>query len=172
MGLRKVSRTGCPHRSAKEGQHTRMHTKKVLVVASDSKLRSTLAEALRSGGYGVFEAASGMEALERAGLDAPDLVLVDVHLDDAMDGWTTVKLLSESPRTESMPVVVVSDSERGGDLKRAALLGCRALVQENDPAAAVAAARAVLGAPQTDVPPETPPGVIRRRYRRRPVSTA
>ncbi len=149
-----------------------MYTKTVLVVVEDADVRATLADALRSSGYGVFEARGGMEAVETSSLQGPDLVLIDLDLEDGVDGWTAVKFLGESARTESIPVVVLSEGNRDGDLRRAALLGCRALVARTDPAAAVAAARAVLGAPMADVAPETPSGVIRRRYRRRPVSAA
>lgn len=151
---------------------TGMDTKKVLLVVGDPAIRSTLASALRAGGYGVFEAGAGMEALERASLDRPGLVLVDLGLDDEIDGWTLIKHLGDSPRTETIPVVAVSESGADGDLKRASMVGCRALVLQGDPAAAVAAARAVLGEPTTPVPPETPPGVMRRRYGSRPVSAA
>jgi two-component system cell cycle response regulator DivK len=149
-----------------------MYTKTVLVVVEDADVRATLVDALRSSGYGVFEASAGMKAVESASLHRPDLVLMDLDLKDGPDGWTTIKFLSDSARTESIPVVVLSERTRDGDLRRAALLGCRALVAKTDPAAAVAASRAVLGPPRGDVAPETPKGVIRRRYRRSPVSAA
>lgn len=149
-----------------------MYTKRVLVVTSDPHVRTNLAAALRGGGYGVFEAGNAIDALERAGLDAPGLVLVDVNLSGEPDGWTLVKLLSDSPRTEDIPVVLLSDTVTEGDLRKASLLGCRGVVQDTDPAATVAAARSVLGEPRTDVAPETPPGVLRRRYGGGPISAA
>ena len=84
-----------------------MYRKTVLVVVADDDARAGLVQALTQVGYGTFEAGNGMDALERASLDQPGLIFVDLGLDDGMDGWTTVKFLSDSPRTEAIPVVVL-----------------------------------------------------------------
>jgi len=55
----------------------------LIVVEDDLELRSVLVRGLREEGFQVSVAGSASEALERAGADAPDALIVDIGLPDA-----------------------------------------------------------------------------------------
>lgn len=143
-----------------------MQTKSVLIVAADSGARGALAQGHRDGGYLAFEAGTELEALEKASLDQPSLIVVRVD-DGGIDGWTTIKRLGESPRTERIPVVAVSAAPSAGEERTAALLGCSGLASLEPIASVVGLTLAAVGEPLTRDARRMPPRVIRRRYARR-----
>jgi signal transduction histidine kinase len=77
----------------------------VLVVDDDEGLLILMAESLRGEGYGVTTAGSGREALERLGGQVPDLMLLDLKMQD-MDGTALLRTLRE--RGVPVPFVVVT----------------------------------------------------------------
>lgn len=144
-----------------------MQTKSVLIVAADPEVRDALSRRHRDAGYGVLEASGELEGLEKANLDQPSVIVVRVD-DHAFDGWTTVKRLGESPRTERIPVVAVSAAPSPGEERTAGLLGCSGLaLLEPDPGAVVAVTLATVGEPSGRADRDRPPRIIRRRYARR-----
>ena len=131
-----------------------MVRKNVLVVTADAGTRKKLTEAVLSRGYGVLEAAGGRPAVARASLDLPSLVCIDVDLPDRK-GWLAIKLLRESPRTEGIPVVVVSAAGSEGDRGKASLLGCAGFFRGPDSTEAAAAlVSEILGPPRAIGSPE------------------
>ena len=59
----------------------------------------------------------GLEALDIARNDPPDLVLLDLHLPD-LPGEEVLRMLRRDPRTEAVPVVVVSADATPGQAER------------------------------------------------------
>jgi len=59
----------------------------------------------------------GLEALDIARNDPPDLVLLDLHLPD-LPGQEVLRMLRRDPRTEAVPVVVVSADATPGQAER------------------------------------------------------
>jgi CheY-like chemotaxis protein len=141
-----------------------MHRKTVLVASPDADIRVPLTQALLQRGYGVLEAAGNTQAIEKAALDLPTMVLI--HTGAAgLDGWTTVKLLGESPRTDSMPVAILAVPVTDGDRRQAALLGCTGIAPADRVEAILDLVSSAIGPPQTSQMPSTPPRVARIRYR-------
>jgi len=66
-----------------------------------------VAEHLESAGYGVMVAEEGGEAIERARLVAPDLILLDIMM-PGLDGITVCRRLKEDPVTASIPVIFLT----------------------------------------------------------------
>jgi len=58
-------------------------------------------------GYRVFEAQSGVEALQMVRQRRPDLVVADLTMPE-MDGFTLLEKLKHDPETATIPVIVVS----------------------------------------------------------------
>jgi two-component system chemotaxis response regulator CheY len=81
----------------------------VLIVEDDIDIREIVAEALSDEGYDVRQAANGKEALTQLEHmdDQPCLVLLDLMM-PVMNGQEVLKVLHESHRLASLPVVVVS----------------------------------------------------------------
>ena len=86
--------------------------RRVLLVDNEPPVRRMLADVLRGAGYGVFVAASGVEALEMLPSLEPDLVMVDVHM-PGFDGWATLaEVHSVAPE---MRVMMMSGSDCSED---------------------------------------------------------
>jgi CheY-like chemotaxis protein len=80
-------------------------TKKVLVVEDDDDWRGLLTMIIKRLGCEVFEAATGLEAIERASSVDPDLILMDLGLPE-MTGDKATACLKANPATRDIPVVV------------------------------------------------------------------
>lgn len=80
---------------------------KILIVEDHRDSREVLAIMLRSMGYEVIEAANGQEAIEKAGVEEPDLVIMDLGLPGISGIEATVKL-KQDPKTAHIPVIAYS----------------------------------------------------------------
>ncbi len=82
--------------------------KRTLLVVDDQTLqRQLLAGMLLPLGFIIKEAASGRECIDIAKLSKPDLVLLDLTMDD-LDGWETLKTLRTIYSSKELPVLIVS----------------------------------------------------------------
>jgi diguanylate cyclase (GGDEF)-like protein len=86
---------------------------KVLVADDDAINRQVLGELLKPD-YTVIMAKSGEQALEKAALHAPDLILLDVVMPD-LDGYEVLRRLRADPQTEHMSVIFISGLDRPED---------------------------------------------------------
>ncbi|AVS79801.1 hybrid sensor histidine kinase/response regulator [Paracidovorax avenae] len=102
--------------------------RRTLLVVDDQPLqRQLLAGLLVPLGFDVREAASGRECLEIVRQSPPDLVLLDISMDD-LDGWQTAALLRECLPAEALPIVFVSANQFDNDGARVAANGCQGFV--------------------------------------------
>ncbi|WP_053843848.1 hybrid sensor histidine kinase/response regulator [Paracidovorax avenae] len=102
--------------------------RRTLLVVDDQPLqRQLLAGLLVPLGFDVREAASGRECLEIVRQSPPDLVLLDISMDD-LDGWQTAALLRECLPAEALPIVFVSANQFDNDGARVAAHGCQGFV--------------------------------------------
>jgi CheY-like chemotaxis protein len=83
----------------------------VLVVDDDAKARDLIAHYLEQSGYRAMAAATGMEAVRMAQALRPAAITLDIILPDR-DGLMVLAQLKTNPETRSIPVVVVSTTER------------------------------------------------------------
>ncbi len=81
---------------------------KVLVADEDADSLHTCVTELRRAGYGVLEAARGTEALQRAEIDLPDVIVLDVGLSD-ISGMECARRLTSHPRTRDLPLILMTD---------------------------------------------------------------
>jgi two-component system, cell cycle response regulator DivK len=79
----------------------------VLVVDDSRDAREMYGEFLRLSGYGVAEAANGLEAIERATSLLPDVIVMDLSL-PGIDGWEATRRLKSAPRTRRIPIVALT----------------------------------------------------------------
>jgi two-component system, OmpR family, KDP operon response regulator KdpE len=77
---------------------------KVLIVDDEDSIRKFLRVTLSSQNYNVIEASCGSEALAKAGLEKPDVIILDLGLPD-IDGVQVTRLLREWSRS---PIVILS----------------------------------------------------------------
>jgi CheY-like chemotaxis protein len=106
-----------------------MRTKKILIVEDNEPLRQLNAVFLSSRGYEVFEAADGLEALDRVTEVQPDLVLMDLSL-PKMTGSEAIRLLKRNPSTREIPVVVTTAFDAGEETRCAFQAGALAVLHK------------------------------------------
>ena len=90
----------------------------VLIVDDTPANLAVLVDHLESSGARVVVAQDGEEALERAALVLPDLVLLDVRM-PGLDGYETCRRLKASERTADTPVIFMSAHEDIAETLRA-----------------------------------------------------
>jgi CheY-like chemotaxis protein len=100
---------------------------RVLLVDDYPDAREMYSEYLEYSGYEVIEAATGIEALQRAIDDQPDIILMDLSL-PVMDGWEATRRLKADVRTASIPVVALTGHALAGISEGAKRAGCDAFV--------------------------------------------
>jgi len=81
--------------------------KKILVVDDEDDILHFLELVLREKGYDVSTASGGHEALTKAQLEHPHLILLDIMMPQ-MDGWEVLKLLRVDEETADIPVAMLS----------------------------------------------------------------
>ena len=94
--------------------------KKILVVEDVDDSRSILVVMLqRYCGYETIEAATGVEAVEKATSDKPDLIVMDLGL-PGMSGIDATKVLKANPSTANIPIVAHTawSAAQWGDMTR------------------------------------------------------
>jgi DNA-binding response OmpR family regulator len=81
--------------------------KKILVVDDEDDILHFLELVLREKGYDVATASGGHEALTKAQIERPNLILLDIMMPQ-MDGWEVLKLLRVDEGTAEIPVAMLS----------------------------------------------------------------
>jgi CheY-like chemotaxis protein len=95
---------------------------RVLVADDEPPIRLLCEVNLALAGMEVLKAADGMEALEVARAEAPDLILLDLMM-PRLDGWTVAGELAADERTSGIPVVFLTARATTADRRRAQELG-------------------------------------------------
>jgi DNA-binding response OmpR family regulator len=85
---------------------------RVLVVDDEERIINFLRSKLKASGYEVLTASNGLEALEQAQTQEPDLVLLDLLM-PKMDGFETLKELRSF---SAVPLIILS--ARGADVDK------------------------------------------------------
>jgi len=83
---------------------------RVLVIEGDPRERELLMSYLRAAGYVVQSAETGTLALSLAVSQPLDLILLDLRLPD-MEGYEVCRLLRQKSQTQTIPVIIITDSE-------------------------------------------------------------
>jgi len=81
--------------------------KKILIVDDDPDMVEMLRLALNSEGYAIRTAVTGREALRKALISPPDLVLLDLIL-PGLHGFNVCERLRSHPATASVPIIMVT----------------------------------------------------------------
>jgi two-component system cell cycle response regulator len=95
----------------------------ILIVEDDLDLIHLVQRWLEREGHRVAHEVSGSTALAALAADPlPDLVLLDVML-PRVDGFTVLRRLRAEPRTQKLPVIILSSFDRHEDVARGLELG-------------------------------------------------
>jgi len=89
-----------------------MASKTILLIDDEINVRELVQLCLKDlGGWNVLTVNSASEGLQRAILDRPDAIVLDISLRE-MDGLMFVELLRKNPETKDIPVVLLSGKVR------------------------------------------------------------
>ena len=79
-------------------------SKKILIVEDHKDSRDVLVALLQFSGYQIAEAGNGLQALEKARSEKPDLIVMDLQLPGMM-GIEAAKILKEDEHTAHIPII-------------------------------------------------------------------
>ena len=96
---------------------------KILLVEDNEINRDMLSRRLERRGYQVVIALDGEQGVSMAGLQAPDLILMDMSL-PVLDGWEAARRLKAAPETRSIPIIALTAHAMVGDREKAIESGC------------------------------------------------
>jgi CheY-like chemotaxis protein len=92
----------------------------VLIADDNRDTREMYALYLNMSGYGVEPAEDGHEAVIKARMLRPDLIVMDLQM-PKLDGWGAIREIHSRPETASIPVIVLTGHDFKAYLKPAAL---------------------------------------------------
>ncbi len=96
---------------------------KVLLVEDNEMNRDMLSRRLERKGYEVVFAEDGSMAVDMAGSEQPDLILMDMSL-PVLDGWEATRRIKADTATNSIPIIALTAHAMAGDREKAMEVGC------------------------------------------------
>jgi two-component system cell cycle response regulator DivK len=134
----------------------------ILLVEDFEDAREMYRDFLEYAGFRVHTARDGAEAIDKARVLRPDLILMDLSL-PGIDGWEATRILKHDPLTARLPIVALSAHALAAEGDRARAAGCDGFIAKPClPADLVTEIVAFL-----KLEPEAPARVRRARSRRR-----
>jgi two-component system, OmpR family, alkaline phosphatase synthesis response regulator PhoP len=100
-----------------------MSIKRILLVDDDDLVRTSTQVCLEvTGEWEVITASSGIEGLSKAEVEQPDVILLDVMMPD-MDGLATFQQLQTNPKTQEIPVFLLTAKAQAVEKRQYTELG-------------------------------------------------
>jgi chemosensory pili system protein ChpA (sensor histidine kinase/response regulator) len=99
-------------------------TPTVMVVDDSLTVRRVTSRLLEREGYLVVTAKDGIDALERVREALPAVMLVDIEM-PRMDGFDLARNLAGDPRTQAIPIIIISSRSAGKHREQATSLGIK-----------------------------------------------
>ena len=96
---------------------------KLLLVEDNEMNRDMLTQRLLRKGYEITIAVDGIEGVQKAKNDKPDLILMDMSLPN-IDGWEATRIIKDSQETQNIPVIALTSHAMAGDRERSIEAGC------------------------------------------------
>jgi DNA-binding response OmpR family regulator len=96
---------------------------RILVCEDQDAIRHMIETLVQASGHEVVGVALGAQAVETALADSFDLLLLDLMLPGALDGFAVIERLRANETTKDLPIVVISAMDDPESRGRAAALG-------------------------------------------------
>jgi twitching motility two-component system response regulator PilH len=104
-----------------------MTIKKILVVDDSPADLENIRNIVKSAGYQVSIADSGKTAVSKALAEIPDIIFLDIVMDD-LDGYGACREILENKETSEVPIIFVSTKNTRVDQMWAKRQGARGLI--------------------------------------------
>jgi signal transduction histidine kinase/DNA-binding response OmpR family regulator len=98
--------------------------KTILIVDDEDDTLQLLKDRLTEEGFQTMEANNGREAIRKAQMNSPDLILLDIMMPE-ITGWEVMEQLQQKENTASIPVVVLSAANAEADVQRGYRMGIK-----------------------------------------------
>lgn len=107
---------------------------KILVVDDSPTQLTNLVKIVESQGHSVVTATNGMEGVDKAREEQPDLILMDVVMPE-LNGFQATRKITKDPATQHIPIILVTTKDQDTDKVWGERQGAKAYlvkpVQEN-----------------------------------------
>lgn len=100
-----------------------MSLPRILLVEDNETNRNLLVRRLSKRGFEVSIAVNGIEGVQKAQAEKPDLVLMDLSLPE-MDGWEAMRRLRADPGSASLRIIALTAHAMAEDRRKATEAGC------------------------------------------------
>ncbi|MCA1635303.1 MAG: response regulator [Acidobacteria bacterium] len=100
---------------------------RILLVEDTGDIRTLMRVVLESYGYSVIEATDGVEAVEKAGSELPDAIIIDMSL-PLLDGSKATRLIRENPALRHVPIIACTAYNRWEWRGKSLVAGCDAFI--------------------------------------------
>ena len=98
-------------------------TQRILVIEDTEDNRQIIRDLLTSAGYEMLEAVDGLEGVEVAEREQPDLILMDIQL-PGIDGYEATRRIRAIPSIAKVPIIAVTSYALSGDEAKTRAAGC------------------------------------------------
>jgi two-component system cell cycle response regulator DivK len=102
---------------------------KILVIEDNGQNLYLITFILEKSGYEVIQARDGLEGIEKAVQEKPDLILLDIQL-PVMDGYEVAKKMKSMPELKDTPIVALTSYAMVGDRERILAAGCDGYIEK------------------------------------------
>ena len=99
-----------------------MSKKKILLIEDTPETIDIIRKVLSNNNYDVFISTDGESSIEKADMNKPDLILLDILM-PGIDGYETCKRLKENKSTKDIPVVFLSAYANKDEIRQGLALG-------------------------------------------------
>ncbi|MGO9255488.1 MAG: response regulator [Bryobacteraceae bacterium] len=82
--------------------------KRLLIVDDDRDFVEAVSCYLEANGFTVLRAHNGAEGIQLAKLERPDLILMDIMMNERTEGFFTIHEIRRDPALKSVPIFVLS----------------------------------------------------------------
>lgn len=97
--------------------------KRILLVEDNLATIDVMQQELDFLGYEVTVAKNGVEAVEMAGSQLPDLIILDIRIPQ-MDGLEAASRIRKDPKTQTIPILAATAKALPGDREECLASGC------------------------------------------------
>jgi len=105
------------------------HPKRILIVEDNDTDVRLLKDILETRGYNILQTKEGLEAIDLAVVNLPDLILMDIQLPH-MSGLEVTRRLRSDERSRRIPIVAVTAFAMGWHEREALDSGCDAYISK------------------------------------------
>jgi CheY-like chemotaxis protein len=91
---------------------------RILIVEDNEDNQDLMRFLLERAGYEVTTVENGLEGIEAARRDVPDIILMDLSLPE-LDGWSAAREIKGDPVLAKIPLIAVTAHTMAGDRRKA-----------------------------------------------------